>query len=80
MGCWEIAPGSKERIDIGTIEIQMRVSSRHLILASPYFKVALNGPWRETASVSADCSRYIHADDWDPQASLQLAYRRPLRL
>ncbi|KAL2256006.1 hypothetical protein VTK26DRAFT_2357 [Humicola hyalothermophila] len=55
-----------------TSEIQMRVSSKHLILASPYFKAALNGPWREAASVSADCCRYIHADDWDPQAFLIL--------
>jgi hypothetical protein len=55
-------------------EIQMRVSSRHLILASPYFKAALNGPWREAASISTDGSRYIYADDWDPQAFLILMH------
>jgi hypothetical protein len=55
-------------------EVQMRVSSRHLILASPYFKAALDGPWREAASVSADCCRYIYADDWDPQAFLILMH------
>jgi hypothetical protein len=53
-------------------EMQMRVSSRHLILASPYFKAALNGPWREAVSVSANCFRYIYADSWDPQAFLVL--------
>ncbi|KAK4149057.1 hypothetical protein C8A00DRAFT_19216, partial [Chaetomidium leptoderma] len=55
-------------------EIQLRVSSRHLILASPYFKAALNGPWREAASVSADCSQDVYAYDWDPQAFLILMH------
>ncbi|KAK4236172.1 hypothetical protein C8A03DRAFT_45785 [Achaetomium macrosporum] len=35
-------------------EMRMRVSSRHLILASPYFRAALNGRWQEAVSVSAD--------------------------
>ncbi len=55
-------------------EIHLRVSSRHLILASPYFKAALNGPWREAASTSADCSHSIYADDWDPEAFLILMH------
>jgi hypothetical protein len=53
-------------------EVELRVSSRHLILASPYFKAALSGPWREAVSISADCSRCIYADDWDPEALLIL--------
>jgi hypothetical protein len=64
----------KDRPPSEPSEIQMRVSSRHLILASPYFKAALDGPWREAASVSADCCRYIHTDDWDPQAFLILMH------
>jgi hypothetical protein len=54
--------------------MQLRVSSRHLNLASPYFKVALNGPWKEATSVSADGCRHIFADDWDPQAFLILMH------
>ncbi|KAK4233012.1 hypothetical protein C8A03DRAFT_39314 [Achaetomium macrosporum] len=54
--------------------MQLRVSSRHLILASLYFEVALNGPWSEATSVSADCCRHIFADDWDPQAFLILMH------
>lgn len=55
-------------------DIQLRVSSRHLILASPYFKAALNGPWKEAASISANCPHSIHADDWDPEAFLILMH------
>jgi hypothetical protein len=51
-----------------------RVSSSHLILASPYFKAALSGPWREATSISVDRFRYIHANDWDPEALLVLMH------
>ncbi|KAL2200127.1 hypothetical protein P885DRAFT_27772 [Corynascus similis CBS 632.67] len=51
-------------------DIQMRVSSRHLILASRYFKTALNGPWSQTSL--AGCSRSVYANDWDPEAFLIL--------
>ncbi len=54
--------------------IRLRVSSRHLSLASPYFKVALNGPWREAASTSTDGSHSIYADDWDSEAFLILMH------
>jgi hypothetical protein len=54
--------------------IQLRVSSRHLILASPYFRGALNGPWSEATSLSTDCCRHIFAEDWDPQAFLILMH------
>jgi hypothetical protein len=54
--------------------IRLRVSSRHLTLASPYFATALNGPWREAAPASADLSRQIFAYDWDPQALLILMH------
>ena len=54
--------------------MQLRVSSRHLILASPYFKGALNGPFKEATSVSADGYRHIFADDWDPEAFLILIH------
>lgn len=55
-------------------DIEFRVSSRHLILASPFFKAALNGPWEESMSSSVDGCRRIYAADWDPQAFLILMH------
>ncbi|KAK3304843.1 uncharacterized protein B0T15DRAFT_512934 [Chaetomium strumarium] len=43
--------------------MQLQVSSRHLILVSRYFQGALNGPWKEATSVSADRSRHVFAAD-----------------
>ncbi|RYP50230.1 hypothetical protein DL768_004214 [Monosporascus sp. mg162] len=53
-------------------EIQFRLSSRHLISASSFFKKALGGPWREGNSVTSDGCRYIHTEEWDPDALLVL--------
>ncbi len=54
------------------LEMRVRVSSRHLILASLYFKAALSGPWKEAAGASADSPREVDACDWDPEAFLIL--------
>jgi hypothetical protein len=64
----------EERRNSEPEEIQFRVSSRHLMLASPYFKKALNGPWEESAPDTADHRLYISAEDWDPQAFLILMH------
>ncbi|RYP62552.1 hypothetical protein DL771_009682 [Monosporascus sp. 5C6A] len=53
-------------------EVQFRLSSRHLVLASPFFKKALGGPWKEGHSVTSDGCRYIHTEEWDPNALLVL--------
>ncbi|RYP91871.1 hypothetical protein DL770_001993 [Monosporascus sp. CRB-9-2] len=53
-------------------EIRFRLSSTHLISASSFFKRALGGPWKEGCSVTPDCCRYIHAEEWDPNALLIL--------
>ncbi|KAH7127968.1 hypothetical protein B0J13DRAFT_564793 [Dactylonectria estremocensis] len=45
-------------------EIRMQLSSRHLILASPYFRKMLNGPWMEGSQVP----REISASGWDEKA------------
>ncbi|KAG6355894.1 hypothetical protein INS49_015278 [Diaporthe citri] len=48
-------------------EVRFRLSSRHLILASPYFRAMLTGPWEENSSRSG--SMYtINACDWDEEA------------
>ncbi|KAK4136029.1 hypothetical protein BT67DRAFT_440163 [Trichocladium antarcticum] len=64
--------GSKEPgIDLPLPEppvIRLRVSSRHLIVASCYFRTALSGRWKETASTAEDGSLCIEAHGWDPQA------------
>lgn len=46
-----------------------RVSSRHLTLASPVFKAALTGGWKEGIKAQNDCLE-IGAEDWDVDAML----------
>ncbi|KFA52552.1 hypothetical protein S40293_07634 [Stachybotrys chartarum IBT 40293] len=47
--------------------IRMMVSSRHLILASTYFREMLNGPWKE-GTMNDNAPRSITASDWDEGA------------
>lgn len=48
-------------------EVRFRLSSRHLILASPYFRAMLTGPWVESSSRSG--SMYTtSASEWDEGA------------
>jgi hypothetical protein len=55
--------------DTGAVagEVRLRVSSRHLILASAYFRNLLTCAWKE-ATTSADGCRYIYSQDWDEEA------------
>ncbi|KAK8029503.1 hypothetical protein PG993_010794 [Apiospora rasikravindrae] len=48
------------------VEIHMRLSSKHLILASTYFQKMLQGPWEESKT------RTLEAFDWDADAMLIL--------
>lgn len=67
-------PGRSEVEDVGNIgeevsQIRFRLSSRHLISASPYFKAMLTGPWEEGVQASRPHSSYkISARDWDEDA------------
>ncbi|KAH7016235.1 uncharacterized protein B0I36DRAFT_337098 [Microdochium trichocladiopsis] len=47
--------------------IRLRLSSRHLILASPYFQKMLKGDWQESTAQSRP-ERVVKAEDWDPGA------------
>lgn len=47
-------------------EMPLKVSSRHLCLASPIFKRMLHGPWEEAQAHD----RTIHANDWNAPAFL----------
>ncbi|KAG6202096.1 hypothetical protein E4U35_005478 [Claviceps purpurea] len=57
-------------------EVQFRLCSRHLSLASPVFKTMLNGVWKESAPPSdwSDCQvRYeLTATEWDAEDFLLL--------
>ncbi|KAH7308507.1 hypothetical protein B0I35DRAFT_360905 [Stachybotrys elegans] len=50
-------------------EIQMRVSSRHLCLASPYFEKMLSGTWKESTSNQEGLYK-ISVSDWNVEALL----------
>jgi hypothetical protein len=53
--------------------VRMRVSSSHLILASPYFKRMLRGDWKEACTLRAEGRLTIYVEeDWDPDALLIL--------
>jgi len=43
--------------------ITFRLSSRHLILVSPFFKAALEGGWKEGSAINGEFQ--IDAEDWD---------------
>ncbi|KAI1804862.1 hypothetical protein F4811DRAFT_255904 [Daldinia bambusicola] len=53
-------------------EVKFRVSSKHLCLASEYFKRLLRGPWKEATSISEDGLRHVDAYHWDEEAMLTL--------
>ncbi|RGP66329.1 hypothetical protein FSPOR_6707 [Fusarium sporotrichioides] len=60
-------------------EVRLRVSSRHLILASRTFRAMLEGPWSEATS-SCQSVRQINATDWDAMAFavvLDIIHGRP---
>ncbi|KAJ4283911.1 hypothetical protein BFJ63_vAg8682 [Fusarium oxysporum f. sp. narcissi] len=49
-------------------EVRMRVSSRHLTMASHYFRSVIQGPWREASSTSSFFGkplRQVTAVGWD---------------
>ncbi|OAQ78436.1 hypothetical protein VFPBJ_06557 [Purpureocillium lilacinum] len=50
-------------------EVHLRLSSKHLTLASPYFKSMLCGPWKE-GDTSGTQPRVLTAESWDQDALL----------
>ncbi|KAI1413324.1 hypothetical protein F5Y13DRAFT_161098 [Hypoxylon sp. FL1857] len=55
-----------------SLPVKFRLSSRHLVLASKYFKSVLQGPWKEGTEIHSDNCRHIEARDWDENAMLIL--------
>ena len=56
----------KEEKTASSDSVTFRVSSRHLILASPVFKAALTGGWKEADASNGELQ--ISAEDWDTKA------------
>lgn len=52
-------------------EIRFRLSSKHLVLASTYFRKVLSGSWKESIS-SPDSCYIVGATEWDSEAMLVL--------
>ncbi|KAM0812639.1 hypothetical protein AB5N19_12630 [Seiridium cardinale] len=52
-------------------EIRMKLSSKHLVLASNYFRKMFVGPWKESISSSGKCHT-VDATGWDTEAMLIL--------
>ncbi|KAF7557848.1 hypothetical protein G7046_g5964 [Stylonectria norvegica] len=52
-------------------KIRFRVSSKHLVLASAYFRKMLAGPWSESER-SPGSDYIVNATDWDEEAMLVL--------
>lgn len=52
-------------------EVRFRLSSQHLVLASPYFRAMLDGPWKEV-SADANATHTVRAEDWNTNALLIL--------
>ncbi|TFA99914.1 hypothetical protein CCMA1212_008080 [Trichoderma ghanense] len=52
-------------------EVRMRLSSRHLTLASAYFEKMMSNDWKETTA-EGDYSYVVDAEGWDEEALLTL--------
>ncbi|KAI0098781.1 hypothetical protein GGR51DRAFT_423278 [Nemania sp. FL0031] len=73
---------AREVPSIASPQIDFRVSSAHLILASPYFQKALDGPFKESQP-GIDDLRHVDASDWDAEALLtvlQIIHGRNLQV
>jgi hypothetical protein len=73
-GPWNVIPNSiYEADDDEAATIYYRVSSRHLMLASPWFERAMKKEgWAESSRDSKDGLFYVTTTDWDPDAFLIL--------
>jgi hypothetical protein len=61
----ENAPQPEETRHGEPILVEMRVSSRHLMLASPYYKRMLNGDWKECNVLQSHGCLRMECSDWD---------------
>ncbi|KAI9371076.1 hypothetical protein BJX61DRAFT_544045 [Aspergillus egyptiacus] len=55
-----------------TSEVRFRVSAKHLIMASPYFKSMLTGGWRESEEFRKSGTLDLSCEGWDAEALLIL--------
>ncbi|KAI5460228.1 hypothetical protein BGZ63DRAFT_359733 [Mariannaea sp. PMI_226] len=59
-------PTNESQLQVDEPPIRMRVSSAHLMLASPVFLKMLSGPWKEGAL--STFPREIYTSEWDAKA------------
>lgn len=73
-----VAPEPVEEDSVAEIvpDVRMRLSSRHLTLASAWFRAELDGPYSNSATsptaARPDAPRTVQAYDWDVEALLAL--------
>jgi hypothetical protein len=67
-----LASASMDEPPAAELPTSFKVSSRHLILASPYFRRMLKGGWKESQTLNTDGFVSIPVLDADPQAMLIL--------
>lgn len=65
-------PQPEDTISNPEPETRMRLSSKHLTLASRYFKTMLTAPWKETLTQAGQQQHAISAEGWDAEALLVL--------
>jgi hypothetical protein len=70
----EPANGSVEKVDSipSEVDVRIQVSAKHLMLASPVFKKALTGKWKEGSTFVGTGSVEITTEGWDVEAFLIL--------
>jgi hypothetical protein len=70
----ESANGSVEEEDSipPKADVRIQVSAKHLMLASPVFKKALTGKWKEGSTFAGTGSVEITTEHWDAEAFLIL--------
>ena len=74
---------ANEDEDIASTSVEMRVSSRPLILASPYFSRLLKGDWKESKGLQAQRCLRLEDSDWDADALeilMNIIHNRPRRV
>jgi hypothetical protein len=70
----ETAHGSVDKVNSipSKADVRIQVSAKHLILASPVFKKALTGKWKEGSTFVGTGSVEITTESWDVEAFLIL--------
>ena len=64
-------------------QLQLKVSSKHLMIASPRFKKMLSGDWVEAKTIHPDGYRHVELEGFDPEGTkmvLNILYGKTRRI